>query len=112
MSDFVKKVIHKPTWIVTRDSLKYRYLQRNSTTLTMEDITDADYKYAKRVWQNFGIKTPDEYHGLYVQSNTLLLEDIFESLQNKYIKIYKVDCARFFLATMLEESKNRNRFVD
>ena len=86
--------------------------KQHYTNLTMEDITDANYKYAKRVWKNFGIKTPDEYHDLYVQSNTLLLEDIFESLRNKYIKIYKVDCARFFLATMLEEGKNRNRIAD
>ena len=80
--------------------------------LTMEDITDANYKYAKNVWQNFGIKTPYESHDLYVESNTLLLEDKFESLHNKYIKMYKVDCAHFFLASMLEEGKNRNGIVD
>ena len=25
----------------------------------MEDITDADYKQTKRVWENFGIQTKD-----------------------------------------------------
>ena len=34
------------------------------TNLDMGDITDADYKYGKRVLQDFKIKTLDEYHDL------------------------------------------------
>ena len=41
--------------------------------LNMEDITDADYTHAKRVCKSLG-----EYHDLYVQTNTLLLADVFE----------------------------------
>ena len=48
----------------------------------MEDITDADYAYAKRVCKNFEIKNLGEYHNLYVQSNTLLLADVFVNFQN------------------------------
>ena len=40
----------------------------------MEDITDADYAHAKRVCKDFKIKNLGEYHDLYIQSNTLLLE--------------------------------------
>ena len=29
--------------------------------LNMEDITNADYKHAKRVWEDFEIKTLGEY---------------------------------------------------
>ena len=32
----------------------------------MEDITDADYKHAKRVWKDFKINSLGEYHDLYV----------------------------------------------
>ena len=42
--------------------------------LNMEDITDADYAHAKRVCKDFKIKNLGEYHDLYIQSNTLLLE--------------------------------------
>ena len=42
--------------------------------LNMEDITDADYAHAKRVCKDFKIKNLGEYHELYIQSNTLLLE--------------------------------------
>ena len=43
----------------------------------MEDITDADYSHAKRVFKELEIKDlGGEYHDLYVQSNKLLLADI------------------------------------
>ena len=42
-------------------------------TLNMEDITDADYMYAKRVCQDFEIKNIGQYHDLYLKSDTLLL---------------------------------------
>ena len=50
--------------------------------LNMEDITDADYVHAKRVCKDFEIKNLEEYHDLYVQSDTLLLADVFENFQN------------------------------
>ena len=56
--------------------------------LNMEDITDADYAHAKRVCKDFEIKNLGEYHDLYVQSDTLLLADVFENFRNMFIKIY------------------------
>ena len=38
--------------------------------LNMEDITDADYPHAKRVYEHFEIKNNGEYHDLYVQRDT------------------------------------------
>ena len=43
-----------------------------------------DYKHAKRAWEDFGIQDL----GLFVQSDTLLLVDVFESLTNKCLDIY------------------------
>ena len=54
----------------------------------MEDITDADYAHAKRVFKDFQIKTLGEYHDLYVQNDTLLLTDVFENLKNMCLDIY------------------------
>ena len=45
--------------------------------LSMENITDADYAHEKRVFKGFEIKDLGEYHDLYVQSDTLLLADVY-----------------------------------
>ena len=64
--------------------------------LNKEDITDDDYTYAKRVCKDFEIKNLGEYHDLYVQSNTLLLADVFEIFRIMCLKIYELDYANFF----------------
>ena len=61
----------------------------------MEDITDADYKHAKRVWKDFEIKNLGECYDLYVQSDTLLLADVFKSFCNKCVEICELDPAHF-----------------
>ena len=45
--------------------------------LKMQDITDADYEHSKRVYKNFQSNNLREYHDFYVQSDTLLLVDLF-----------------------------------
>ena len=55
--------------------------------LNMEDITDASYTHAKRVCKGFEIKNSGKYQDLYVQSDTLLLADVFENFRNMCLKI-------------------------
>ena len=61
----------------------------------MEDITDKDYEHAQKVWKVFEIKNLSEYHDLCVQSDTLLLADVFENFRDKCIEIYELDPAHF-----------------
>ena len=63
----------------------------------MEDVTDADYTHAKRVCKDFEIANSGEYHGLYVQSDTLLLADVFNNFRNMCLEINVCDPAYFFL---------------
>ena len=49
------------------------------------DITDVDYRHLKRVFEIF----IGDYYDLYVQSDTLLLADVFENFRNKCIEIYE-----------------------
>ena len=58
------------------------------SSLNMESITDVDYRYAKGVFKNFNNKNLGDYHVFYVQSETLLLADVFENFRNKCIEIY------------------------
>ena len=69
--------------------------------LDLEDITDKDYEHAQKVWKVFGIKNLGEYHDLYVQSDTLLLADVFENFRDKCIEIYELDPAHFLSAPRL-----------
>ena len=49
------------------------------SSMNMEDITHADHRHAKRVFKDFNNKNPADYRNLYVQSDTLLLADVFEN---------------------------------
>ena len=51
----------------------------------MEDIKDVDHRHAKKVFKNLSIKNLDDYHDLYVQSDTLLLADVFENLRIMFV---------------------------
>ena len=48
----------------------------------MEDITDVDYTYIKRVSKDREINKLGAYHDLYAQGDTLLLADVFINFQN------------------------------
>lgn len=67
----------------------------------MEVITDRDYNHIKSVWEEFGIKNIGEYHDLCIQSDILLLVDIFENFGSKYRKIYVLDPINFLSAPRL-----------
>ena len=55
-------------------------------------------KLKKCVFEEFKLKNFDDYHDLYVQTNTVLLADVFENFRNKCIKIYELDPAHFLPA--------------
>ena len=66
--------------------------------LYLEDITDKDYTHAQKVFEALKLKNFCNYHNLYVQSNTLLLADVFENFRNKCIEIHELDPAHFLSA--------------
>ena len=61
-------------------------------------ISDEDYAHAQKVWDAIKIKNLGEYHDLYVQSDTALLADVFESFRDKCLEIYELDPAHFLSA--------------
>ena len=71
------------------------------SSLNMEDITDIDYRHEKKVFKEFKMNNLSNYHDLEVQSDTLLLADVFENFRNQYIEIYKILPAYFLSAPVV-----------
>ena len=61
----------------------------------MENIDDIDYRHGSSVFKRFKLKNLGEYQNLHVQSDTLLLTDVFENFRNTCIKVYELDPAHF-----------------
>ena len=68
------------------------------SNINIKDITDVDYRHAKRVFKEFNINNLDEYHDLYVQSDKLLLADVFQNFRDKCIEMYELDPVYFLSA--------------
>ena len=65
------------------------------SNLNMENIDDIDYRHGNNVFKRFKLKNLVEYHNLYVQSDALLLADVFENFRNTCLKVYELDPAHF-----------------
>ena len=66
--------------------------------LNDEDISTGEYNHAKKVWNEFQMKTMRNYHDLYLKTGVLLLADVFEEFRNICLKNYKLDPA-WYLTT-------------
>ena len=65
------------------------------SNLNMEDINDIDYRHANNIFKRFELENLGQYRDLYVQSDTLLLGDVFENFRDMCIKEYELDPAHF-----------------
>ena len=83
------------------------------SSLNMENIDDIDYRHGNDVFKRFKLNNLGEYHDLYVQSDTLLLADVFENFRNTCIKVYELDPAYFLslpgLAWQAYLKKNKHK---
>ena len=65
------------------------------SSLNMENIYDIDYRHGNNVFKKVKLKNLGEYYNLYVQSDTLLLADVFENFRNMCINVYVLHPAHF-----------------
>ena len=112
---FCNNDINKFILLLRKGVYPYEYMDSwerfNETTLPnkkafysrlYQDITDEDYIHAQKVFEELKLKSFGEYHDLYVQSDTLLLADIFENFRNKFNEIYELNPAHFSCALHLD----------
>ena len=69
--------------------------------LTEEDISDADYAHARKIWHSFNMQTMGDYHDLYLKTDVYLLADIFENFRQTCLKYYELDPAHYFTSPHL-----------
>ena len=69
------------------------------SNLNMENIDDIDYRHGNNVFKIFKLENLGDYHDLYVQSDTLLLADVFENFRDMCVKVYELDPAHFLSLT-------------
>ena len=67
----------------------------NETLLHEKEDFYSYLNMEKIVCKDFKIKKLGEYHDSYVQSNTLLLADVFQNFKNMSLKLYELDPAKF-----------------
>ena len=73
-------------------------INRFYSHLSDEGISEDDYQHAQNVWEEFKIKSMRGYHDLYLESDVLLLADVFEKFRNVCLKNYKLDPAWYFIS--------------
>ena len=73
--------------------MKHHYQIKKSfySELNLEDITDKDYAHAQKVFKELKPKIQGDYRDLYVQSDTLLVADVYKNFRNKCIEIYEFE---------------------
>ena len=71
------------------------------SNLNMEDVSDIDYRHANNVFKGFKFENLGDYHDLYVQSDMLLLADVFNNFRDMCIKEYELDPAHFLSLPVL-----------
>ena len=64
--------------------------------LNDEKISDEDYNHAIRVFEAFSCQSMGDYHDLYLNSDVLLLADVFENFRNVCLKAYNLDPCHFY----------------
>jgi RNase P subunit RPR2 len=64
--------------------------------LTDDTVSDADYSHAQDIWAKFGMNNMQEYHDLYLQTDVILLTDVFEEFRKMSLNFYKLDPLHYY----------------
>ena len=72
--------------------MKHHYLIKNIFIVVsiqqFQEIADVDYRHKRKVYKEFNTKNIGDNHDLYVQSDILLVADVFETKQRLLKQMY------------------------
>jgi hypothetical protein len=88
----LRKGIYPYEYVSTVQKFKSKELPsidafKNSFLKPSEEISQEDYLHAQNVWTTFECKTFEDYHKLYLKTDTYLLACVFESFRDEQIKL-------------------------
>ena len=69
--------------------------------LSKKDISNEDFEFVHKLWETFNLKNLGELHDLYMETDALLLADVFESYRKSILKNYGLDPIHFYTAPSL-----------
>ena len=78
------------------DETKLPPIEAFYSSLNMSGVSESDYQHTQRVWTEFNIKNLGEYHDLYLKTDVVLLENVFETFSETSLAHYGLDPAHFF----------------
>ena len=93
-----RKGVFPYDWFNSQDKMQYSRLPDKSefkSKLSDEELSDDDYNYAKYIWNHFKMNTFKDYHNLYLQTDVLLLADVFEKFRKTSLEYFKIDPTHF-----------------
>ncbi|XP_052127781.1 uncharacterized protein LOC127750348 [Frankliniella occidentalis] len=64
--------------------------------LTGMDVTPEDYQHAQNVYRHFKMSTLQDYHNLYLLTDTVLLADCMENFRKMSMAHYKLDPVHYY----------------
>ena len=97
-----KLIILMNIWMIGKNLMKHRSLKKKIFAVTeIWKILSMRMMHMQKEFV-FKIKKLREHHGLYVQSDTLFLADVFENFRSMCLEIYELDLAKFLSRPGLE----------
>ena len=72
--------------------------------LTKKHITDEDFTFVNKLWKKFGLTSMRDLHDIYMQTDTLLLSDVFENYRSVIHKNYGLDPVHYLTSPSLSWS--------
>ena len=90
-------------WFDDFEKFNYKELPpiEDFTSILSGSISKAKYEHAKEVWKHFKMKTFKEYTDLYLQTDVLLLADVFEDFRDLCTTTYKLDPVHYYTSANL-----------
>ena len=68
------------------------------SSISGQGIKDEEYAHAKQVWETIGCRNLGDYHNLYVETDTMLLADVFENFRKVCQEKDGLDPAHYYSA--------------
>ena len=97
----IRKGVYPYEYMDSWDKFEEKQLRSKDefySKLNMSGISKKDQQHACKVWNEFGLKNMGDYHDLYLETDVLLLANVFESFRKVCLDNYGLDQAHFYTA--------------